>query len=173
MSYDLTLSRLPHGADADAAYHALMEQEEADAGDFDGRLTRSIPDSSRQEMQQLAGELKGQHPAFVQFETTSPLPHIELNDEQLQVQVIIYERTVAITVPYFRKHASSMMACIKRCIEVLNSVAGFVAYDPQLGRIVTTADIDDMVKQYRQMDSALPVILAHNRADKKPWWKFW
>jgi hypothetical protein len=79
--------------------------------------------------------------------------------------------------PYFRDRAEEMMKCVTDSFKVLKSAAGYVAYDPQLGRIVTATDLSEMVARYRRMDRALPEILAQSRESlsgkKKPWWKLW
>jgi hypothetical protein len=88
-------------------------------------------------MQQLADALRARWTAFVQFEPKSPLPWIELNDEDLQVQVEVYEESVSITMPYFRERTTVMSDCIGRCIQVCHEHRGYAAFDPQLGRAVT------------------------------------
>jgi len=69
-----------------------------------------------------------------------------------------------------------MVECAASAFVILKS-AGYIAWDPQLGRIVTEADLNDMVAQYRRMDNALPGILAdldrRPAGAKKPWWKVW
>lgn len=60
MSYDLRLFKVPEGVDARLVYTQLCEQEEAElvrAGDE--WRTRSLPDSTRTQMQELADALKG------------------------------------------------------------------------------------------------------------------
>jgi hypothetical protein len=51
----------------------------------------------------------------------------------------------------------------------LLAAEGYVTYDPQMGRIIASADVDEMAALYRGMDDKLPGILAAT----KPWWKFW
>lgn len=105
------------------------------------------------------------------------MPWIELNDEELEVQFEVYDGTVAVTLPYFRDRAQQMLECVTGCFETLDAAAHYSAYDPQLGRIVTSADLNQMIAQYREMDRALPEILANNSesraANKRPWWKLW
>ncbi len=177
MSYDLTLFRVPEGAEPSLAYQQIMEQQEIESADLNAWMKRPVPDAARAEMQRIASVLKSWRPALEEFQPTAPLPWIELNCEDLQVQFEVYDGSVAVTMPYFRDQAREMMECVTGCFEMLNATAGYHAYDPQLGRIVTSADLNEMVAKYRGMDSALPEVLARSReslaARRKPWWKLW
>ena len=177
MSYDLTLFRVPEGTDPSLAHQQLVERQESDSADLDARLKRPVPIAQRAEMERLASVLKSWRPALERFQPKSPLSWIELSDENLQVQFEIYDAAVSVTMPYFRERAQEMMECVTGCFETLNDAAGYSAYDPQLGRFVTAADLKEMVASYREMDRALPEILSRGResltARKKPWWKIW
>ena len=177
MSYDLTMFRVPDGQDASLAYHQLIEQEEAEFIDLDSWRKRSISESGRAEMRRVADALLRWRPTLEEFRPTSPRPCIELTDEDLMVQIHVHDGTAGITMPYFRDRAQEMMECVTGCIETLKAAAGSSAYDPQLGRVVTSADLEEMVTQYRWMDGNLPAMLGHNPKStanpKKPWWKIW
>lgn len=177
MSYDLTLFQVPNGIKAELAYQELMAQQERETADLDSWLKRPIAEPARAEMLRLSVALTSWRPTLEEFQPKSPLPWIELNDEDLQVQFEVFERSVAITMPYFRERAQEMMECATGSFEVLRAAACYIAYDPQLGRIVTGADLATMVTRYRLMDRELPGILAEQRralaAAKKPWWKVW
>jgi hypothetical protein len=174
MSYDLRLFRLPPGADPREAFARYLQAEEQDvlAGDAAHRTVQD--DSARAGMERLAGLLTARHPAFERFHPQSPLPWIELNDEARQVQVTISAESAGITMPYFRQEASEMMQLAALCIEVLEKDAGFVAYDPQLDRVVRHSDLANSLAAYREMDRLLPELTRHDgRPKRKPWWKFW
>jgi hypothetical protein len=177
MSYDLTLFRVPEGTDPSLAHQQLVEQQESDSADLDSWMKRPVPGARRSEMERMASVLKSWRPRLDEFQPKSPLPWIELNDEDLQLQFLVYDATVDVTMPYFRDRAQEMMECVTGCFEALNAAAGYRAHDPQLGRIVTAADLKEMVARYREMDRALPEILSQSResltARRKPWWKFW
>ena len=100
-----------------------------------------------------------------------------LNDDELELQFCVYDGSVSITMPYFRDRAEEMMNCVCGCFAPLKSANGYSAYDPQLERVVTVADIAAMLAQYRSMDRLLPEILEESResptAPTKRWWKFW
>jgi hypothetical protein len=177
LSYDLTLFRVPDGTEPSLAYQQIADQQEIDSANLDAWMKTPVLDRRRAEMERVAGALESWRPALERFQPPSPLPWIELNDEALQLQFEIYEAMVSITMPYFRDRAEEIMKCVTDSFEVLKSAAGYVAYDPQLGRIVTATDLSEMVARYRKMDDALPEILAQSRESlsgkKKPWWKLW
>ena len=177
MSYDLTLFRVPDGTEPSFAYRQIVDQQEIESADLDAWMKRPVPDSQRAEMERLASALESWRPARERFQPTSPLPWIELNDEDLQLQFEVYEAMVSITMPYFRDRAEEMMKCATDSFDVVKSAAGYVAYDPQLGRIVKPTDLSELVAQYKNMDRALPEILDQSRESlsgkKKPWWRLW
>jgi hypothetical protein len=177
LSYDLTLFRIPEEVDPSVAHRAFVEQQEADTADLDSWMKRPIPEGTREEMRRIAGVLRVWRPSLEEFLPKSPLPWIELNDEDLQLQFCVYDGSVSVTMPYFRDRAEEMMACVTGCLAPLKAATGYSAYDPQLERVVSAADVDAMVAQYRGMDRLLPEILEEGResltAAKRPWWKFW
>jgi len=172
LSYDFKLFRPPEGIDPARAFRELLEREEQGIGDLEAWRARVLPDLVRQEMQNLATLVKASHPAFEQFEPVPPLPWIELTHENLDVQVTIYEDSATITIAYFRDRSDQMMACVFDCIDVFHRAAGYLAYDPQLGRIVTRANVGEILGIYRGMNDRLPEML-HPSPRKRPWWKFW
>jgi hypothetical protein len=170
VSYDLRLFEIRERVDAGSAYEQLMRQEEAElAGVGDEWLKRSLPASTRTRMQQLADALRARWVRFVQFEPKSPLPWIELNDENLQVQVSVYENSVSITIPYFREQVVEMMACLSSCIQVCHELRGYTAFDPQLGRAVTADDSESITRAYRSMNRTFPDP-ARETKSKNSWW---
>lgn len=177
MSYDLTLFRISEEVDPSVAHKAFVDQQEIDTADLDSWMKRPIPEEIREEMERIAGVLKVWRPSLEEFLPKSPLPWIELNDEDLQLQFCVYDGSISVTMPYFRDRAEEMMNCFIGCLAPLKAAAGYSAYDPQLERVITPADVDAMVARYRSMDRFLPEILEESResltAVKRPWWKFW
>ncbi len=177
MSYDVHLFRLPSGKDPSAAYREYAEEQERVAADLDGWLKRPAAEATRWKMQALADRLRSMCPEFEQFHPPNPLPWIELNHEELQVQVEIQEDAVSITMPYFREQSAAMMKLVVRCIEQLKVEENLVAYDPQLDRVVGANDAKAMLDQYHAVDSSLPELansVSNTEANpKKPWWKIW
>jgi hypothetical protein len=172
MSYDLRLFSIPQGVEPQAAYEQLIHREESEIVDIGERVKQPLPDSTRATMQQLVDTVRSRWPAFVQFQPASPLVWIELNDDDLQIQFVAYEQTASITVPYFREGTAQLKECLKSCLQACREKRGYVAYDPQLGRIVTVSDLDQIADAYRGVDNALPGIRRH-ASKAKPWWKFW
>jgi hypothetical protein len=113
-------------------------------------------------MERLADAVTSCWPSFVRFQPPSPLPWIELNDEDIQIQFSVYEQTASITIPYFGEPTDQLMRCIRCCLRASREECGYIAFDPQLGRVVTVDDLDQIAQLYRGM--ALKA---------KPWWKFW
>jgi hypothetical protein len=192
MSYDLTLFRPIPGLDPIESYHQIMAQAEfgktlekarelmAQNPGLDraeayrqAQAQEDVGDIS--ELPQLAERLKSRVPEFRQAPATGGRPWIEL-DHDAQVQVLITNRDIGITMPYFRKGLDKMMAVVAACIDCL-AEAGFVAYDPQVDKIITTADLGSMAAQYRDTDRVLPEIIRDSKKRRsqsvKPWWKFW
>jgi hypothetical protein len=60
----------------------------------------------------------------------------------------------------------------QRRIDKLAVLAGYAAFDPQLGRIVIGADITETARSYRSTNEKLPGILPAIQP-KRLWWKFW
>lgn len=175
MSYDLHLFRVPDGTDPIEAYRCWQEEQELTVIATESEQQNLPEEKQCQEMQKLADSLKTKWPAFVQFQPERPLPWIELDDEDLQLQITIQADSVEITIPYFRDRAGEMMALAATCIEIVNKETGLVAYDPQLEKFVTKSDLLGMQSQYREMDRHLPEIVQtdKNLNPRGPWWKFW
>jgi hypothetical protein len=177
LSYDLTLFRVPEGTDPSLAHQQLIEQQKSDSVDLDAWMKRPVPSAQRAEMERIASVLKSWRPVLEEFQPKSPLPWIELNDEDLQLQFEVYDGTVAVTMPYFSDRAQAMMEYVTGCFETLHAATGYQAYDPQLGRVVTAAVLKEMVACYREMARPLPGIVAQGSESlsppNKPWWKLW
>src|SRR5215469_2868269 len=104
----------------------LMEREEMEISTVDG-VKQRVSASAHAEMQQLADALKARWAAFIQFEPKSPLPWIELNEENLQIQLSVYEDNVSITRQYLWQRTTEMMNCINCCIQVCSEHRGYIA----------------------------------------------
>ena len=176
MSYDLTFFKVPTGTAAKTAFQELMQEEESKAANLDDWLKQPLAEATRTHMQKLADSMRLRWPAFVQFQPAKPLPWIELNDEDLPIQVTVGEKSVSVNIPYFRQDHTKMTNCLGCCLEVIQSGAGYAAYDPQLGRIVGANDLDEIAKTYSDIDAVLPTMSGEKNkvaTGKKPWWKIW
>jgi hypothetical protein len=190
VSYDLTLFRPLPGLDPIESYHRIMEEA---PGLNAVQIARALMDQNPglafpqalgqaygqidygdlSELPQLAERLKARVPEFRQSRTITGPPWIEL-DHHSQVQVLITNTEIGVTMPYFRPGLDAMMSVVGECLDTLAEV-GFVAYDPQFGKIVTRQDFVGMKAAYRDTDRVLPKLRrdAAARRAPKPWWKFW
>jgi hypothetical protein len=159
LSYDITMFRIPEGADPASAYQEIVEQEEPASDDESIAL-----------MECIAAALKSWNPSLRESRSALPLTWIELDQSSLSAQIIVNHQTVSINLPYFRDKAPEMMSLLVGCIETVHKAADYSAFDPQLGRLVTPADLREMTALYRGVDRAQPQLRAPSR---KPWWKLW
>jgi len=130
----------------------------------------------RAKMRRIADALKASHPAFAEFEPETPLPWIELTDEELLVQFTVSEDSVEINLPYFRDWPEAMFRCVTGGIAVVHELTDYVAFDPQMERVVTASDFNDIVIQYQRVDQASvlkSLAFGPDPISGKPWWKFW
>jgi len=117
MSYDLTFFPSKPGLDAHAAYREHQDREEREAADYKEWIKRLVPAAERAEMERIAGALQVRHPAFERFQPEQPLPFIELDDKDLQVQVKHPRGLDRRHMPYFRANARDMLHAVRICIE--------------------------------------------------------
>lgn len=174
MSYDLFFFRVPEGVDPSVAFDERMEQEE-EALEGEGL---PLSESDLAEMKRVVDALLQWRPNMEVFTPKPPLRWIELTEEELQVQFSVQADSVSMTMPYLRKHADEMMEFVAGSFAVLEAAAGYVPFDPQLGRLVTKADLEGMLALYRKVDIATLRLdieegLIEVPGTKKPWWKFW
>lgn len=176
MSYDLVLLRIPEGGDAETSYREFAAAEEADT--LAGTAAAAQSPGVRDEVRRLADVLRWWRPSLQVFEPKGPAPLIQLSDEGLQMQIEVCDRAVAVSIPCFRERAQEMMNALMGCVEAVQATVPYAAYDPQLGRVVYIGDLEEMLRQYRGVDQALPEISRQqaqpgppSAAAKKPWWK--
>lgn len=175
MSYDLVLFRFPEGEDPSVAFDELMAQQEEAAGTVT-ELAASLSEVDLARMRATAAALKNWRPELEQFVPETLRPWIELTDEKLQLQFVVNKDSVDVAMPYFRDWAPDMMATALQGIEVIRQSDGYSAYDPQLGKQVTFAEVGEMFAQYRSVDNPARYALealTEEENRKKPWWKFW
>jgi hypothetical protein len=96
LSYDLALFHVTAGIDVKLAYQQLLEQQESEIAEQGDWLKRPVSESARAEMRRLADALRSWRSELREFQAKSPLPWIELDDEELEIQIHIYEQTVSI-----------------------------------------------------------------------------
>jgi hypothetical protein len=96
--------------------------------------------------------------------------------EVVALQINIRERAIEATLPYFRKDPEARMQLVLACVEALQS-RGFIAFDPQLNRIIGAGDLEMMVTHYQRVDQKLPSIVGEVeqilQKIRKPRWMLW
>lgn len=105
--------------------------------------------------------------------------HLELNGPEEScngVQITLFDDEASITVPFWHEgeKAADTFREIWSYLEIINREAGYLAYDPQIDRIIDpSAGFDEASACYtgttRRIRHALPV----SGAERRPWWKFW
>ena len=159
MSYDLTLFRVAEGADPLLTNQRVVEQNEVD-----------VAAKARIEMCRIADLVKSWRPTLEEFQPKSPLLWIDLTDDDLPIQFGICDGQINVTMPYFGDQPEELLDCAIGCLDTLNAIGDYHAYDPQLGRLVARADLNQMIGQYGRVDGAFPEVRAQ-AGGKKPWWK--
>lgn len=153
MSYDITLFRTRPGEDPLELFHKIESEEVAPQP-----LSPDLMERTAQALQTACLTLarSGQAPEEIAF-----------YDEETQLQLTIAGATVDVTIPYFRKNGALAFGRMHACIAALQPL-GFAAFDPQLDRIVTRADLPTQLAAVKDTNEALPQALS-----AKPWWRFW
>jgi hypothetical protein len=70
-----------------------------------------------------------------------------VDHEVVALQINTGERAIEVTLPYFRKDPEARMQLVLACVEALQT-RGFIAFDPQLNRIIGAGDLEMMVTHY-------------------------
>ncbi len=113
-------------------------------------------------------------------EAQKAFSHIELNTPEgdLATQITIFDNNVSITVPYWYSgdKAIDVFNKISDYTKVIRQTVGYFVYDPQTEEV-----FDPLIENrfgldvYQSMTSQLETMKIEQlqKADKKPWWKFW
>lgn len=150
MSYDLHLVALGPGED-------LIDVA---AQDEDPEREETVADLARRD--RVVAALLAAAPGL---ERSDSELGVELTDVELEVEVSVFGRTAAVSVPYDRRDARAKLERVAEMLRILREVGGYAIFDPQLGRAM---DPD------RDLADALTVYVAEpEAASHKPWWKVW
>ena len=106
--------------------------------------------------------------------------HIELNgrDDGNGIQIIIYDDSVTITVPYWH-HGDAAQRVFDEIwiyLRLLQETGDLTIADPQIDKFVDLrTDQPAVVARYSAVVARIPEILAEAKlySQRKPWWKFW
>jgi hypothetical protein len=81
-----------------------------------------------------------------------------------------------LSVPYWHagEKADPVFRQIFGCLQIICREAGYVAFDPQIERVVDlTADPETIVALYAGQVSNLADLAPAAPKKPRPWWKFW
>ncbi|MBI4904460.1 MAG: hypothetical protein HY820_12535 [Acidobacteria bacterium] len=135
------------------------------------------PDATPGDMEILASLIQAQCPGF--HRTPSAGAGISLTEDAAQVDVHIGNKSVDISLPLLKRATPLSLTRIRDCVEVLSPL-GYAAFDRQLDRVVTVADLQAL----HDVAASLPALLAQMEKrgvgkpviappPLKPWWRFW
>jgi hypothetical protein len=180
MSYDLQLVKV--GPDERAEDVAMRDEEDGPLGP---------PDSQKEALKRRLSEalvaadkalkpFRFDHKKIAQIrkipveQARQDVRHIELTDEANGIQIVLFDDQAAITVPYWHsgETARRVFERILGHIRIIARESGYVAFDPQLGKVIDPdADLDLMLTAYEPIVQQLKTEMAPHT--KRPWWKFW
>ena len=104
--------------------------------------------------------------------------YIELNgpEDGNGIQVVLHDDSATIAVPYWHlgAQANAVFEEIWEYLRVIKDVAGYVAYDPQLDRILDLErDLKETLNAYLRIVREIKESPSVGFKSRKPWWKFW
>ena len=189
MSYDFDLFYVPAGVDPIVAYKRQLAEQERRAINRRNNINNSDPrNSSRQEKNRaLAKALTDAHPALKQaggnyeevvasssigqVEARRQSTHLELNDLDLGLQIMLFDDTASVAIPFWRSErekAKNTLRAAWECLLVLESQGGYSVYDNQVGKVLDLgSDFDTVLDGYAGMTNIV------DKALRKARWKFW
>ena len=99
--------------------------------------------------------------------------HLELNDEQVGLQITLFDDAGSLTSPYWHQGdaARRVLEQAWGAIGVICRESGYEVFDPQLDRVIDVNVFDDVLSTYAGATGRMEALVG--RAPKKPWWKFW
>jgi hypothetical protein len=165
MSYVIDLVRLPANVDPEAAYKERSKQKEEELAKSHVVDPGPIDPRKQQAKAQLARALVTHHPGlrisqpdFAALarrhsidisEARCRFRHIELNDGQHSIQIILFDDTAGASFSFSGafEGCQEAMRLLWGCLEILRSHGGFSAFDPQVGKVLNLdSDFDRVVK---------------------------
>jgi hypothetical protein len=164
MSYDLDAFPLPPGVSAD---------EFVESGGRERLAEDDSPASAeeRSAMQRAAEALLAVDPSAERADGDG---WIEINSEAMQVS--LYAREAAISIPYWGGDADAVMARAFEYARVLVQTLGYTVWDPQTGSVVDldAPDRDSAASIFSDISGRMDEIAATSpQPPRRPWWKIW
>jgi hypothetical protein len=102
--------------------------------------------------------------------------HLEINDAAQKtsgIQIMLFDDGAGLSIPYWHKRdeAERVLRQAWDYLDIICRECGYEVYDPQLGRVIDSNALDDVLWTYASMTERMNDKVG--RAPKKPWWKFW
>jgi hypothetical protein len=149
MSYTIDLVRLPPGADPEAAYREQSKEKEQELLKTRGVDPAPVDPKKEQAKQQLARALVTRHPSLRIAQPDFAARNIELNEERYSIQIALFDDTAGASFSFTGAfdECKTAMRLLWDCLEILRSLGGFSAFDPQVGKVLNLdSDFDTVVK---------------------------
>ncbi len=191
MSYDLCAFSPKSGEDPLQTAQRLMEGQE------DEPVQRERSPEAEAGKKRLAEALISRNPAFSPFslqydeiarfeqitvaEAMARYRYIELNgpEDGPGIQITLFDDQASLTVPYWhqRPKAEAVFREIWGYLEVMEQVAGYRIFDPQLEHVLNLQqDFEQVLSSYAKVTESLQqrhMTPFKAPMPKKPWWRFW
>jgi hypothetical protein len=188
VSYDLQLFRPLPGETTEAALVRLDAAARSDEPD-PGPIVSEVEEGKRR----LAEALMRHTRSLRQFdfdyrritnlmnvdeaEARRKCRHIELNEDRWGLQIKLMDETASATLGYWHEghEAQTAFRILWECLVVLQKEAGYLVYDPQLGRVLSLTsehDFSDLLERYLSVKHTAGRAIRGN-VKQRPWWKFW
>jgi hypothetical protein len=154
MSYVLDLIRLPANVDPEAAYKERSRVKEAELANSRAADPGPLDQRKQEAKEQLARALVSDHPGlrvaqpdFAALarrhnigisEARRRFRNIELNDEQHSIQIILFDDTAGASFSFSGTfgECQGALRVLWSYLEILRTQGGFVAFDPQVGKVL-------------------------------------
>lgn len=121
----------------------------------------------------------------IEAHTRSVLGHVEsfrdersweLTDEETAIQVHLFPREIALTVPYWYEgdDAVRITALLQRLAQGIEAASGWQAWDPQADAPFLAGDEDGTSRSLGEMSRfvrGLPLTGSEDQEKKVPWWR--
>lgn len=179
MSYDFTAFRPAPSVSPTEAYEAMGEET-----DGPPKLLPMTLDEASSVVRELCATLwfesgyeESEMNGLAEADLDAGIEFAEVGGPQTGLEVTLFKDQVSIALPYWHKGEAAHEAFrkIDACITIFEKHAGLVVYDPQIGRAVTSGQLDASLSCYLSMTER-PTGAANASSPQgrsRPWWRFW
>ena len=190
MSYDISLFKPNEGESVDDALDRLFDSDGSDQKApspeeeaIKERLAHALlAENPRLELTQFDYPAVANSSNTTKDDTRRKPRYFELNGADGNgIQIEIADSKASISLPYWHKgrQARSVFEEVWKYLKVFETEAGYLAYDPQLGRpLDLNSDFAEVIEIYTGTIEAVESAIAASgektvARQPKPWWKFW